>query len=228
MPDMKMHFTEVNMTNVNYAASQNDVTASDILKRMTDIIGALIGLLICGVLYAVLYLPLRLDGGRVIYPHTRIGKNGKPFHCYKFRSMRNDADQILDGCIGNDENARSEWMAKQKLKRDPRLTKIGAFLRKWSIDECPQFYNILVGDMSLVGPRPVTRGELQLYGPYKTAYKSVQPGLTGLWQVSGRNDLSYEDRVKLDTIYVHNRNWFIDMGIILKTILVVITRKGAY
>ena len=166
--------------------------------------------------------------GPVIFKHTRIGKDGKPFPCYKFRSMCVDAKEKLAELLANDPAAREEWERDFKLKNDPRITKSGAFLRKTSLDELPQIFNVLKGEMSLVGPRPIIQEELARYGEYVGDYLMVKPGITGMWQVSGRSDIEYHERVLLDSWYVRNWSVWIDIVMLFKTFAVVVARKGAY
>lgn len=170
------------------------------------------------------------DGGKIFYQHTRIGHKGKKFKVLKFRSMYIDADKKLKEILENDPKAREEWEKTFKLRNDPRITPIGKFLRKTSLDELPQFFNVLKGDMSVVGPRPVVEEELNKY--YKDNakyYLSVKPGITGYWQVEGRSDIeNYDERVKMDVWYVQNQSFLLDLKIILKTIWVMISGKGAY
>ena len=167
------------------------------------------------------------EGGPVIFAHTRIGKNGEPFRCLKFRTMLPDAEERLDAYLASNPEAREEWETHRKLSDDPRVTCLGRFLRKSSLDELPQFWNVLRGDMSIVGPRPITEQEAVHYGNRFGAYLSVRPGITGLWQVIGRSDTTYEERVSLDMQYVRGRSLMMDLRIILRTIVVVFTRNGA-
>lgn len=166
--------------------------------------------------------------GPVIFKHTRIGKNGKKFPCYKFRSMCIDAKEKLAELLENDPVAKAEWERDFKLKNDPRITKSGAFLRRTSLDELPQIFNVLRGDMSLVGPRPVIEEELERYGEYVNDYLMVKPGITGMWQINGRNDRSYAERVCMDSWYVRNWSIWIDNLILWRTLKSVIRCKGAY
>ena len=166
--------------------------------------------------------------GPVIFKHTRIGKDGKTFPCYKFRSMCVDAKEKLAELLANDKEARAEWERDFKLKNDPRITKSGAFLRKTSLDELPQIFNVLRGEMSLVGPRPIIQEELERYGEYAADYLMVKPGITGMWQVSGRSDIDYAERVSLDSWYVRNWSVWIDILLLWRTMKVVAGRKGAY
>lgn len=185
---------------------------------------------------AVLLLPVFLlfaalvvrDGGPVLYRHRRVGRGGRPFSCLKFRTMVTGSDRVLTDLLNRDPAAAAEWAATYKLRNDPRVTPIGRFLRATSLDELPQLLNVLSGDMSLVGPRPVTAGELENYGADVAFYLQVRPGMTGLWQVSGRNDSSYEQRVNFDVWYVKNWSLWHDMAILAKTVPVVVHRVGAY
>ena len=166
--------------------------------------------------------------GPVFYGHKRIGKNGKEFKCWKFRSMVTDADKQLEKILAENPQMRKEWERDRKFTNDPRVTKIGKILRKTSIDELPQFYNILIGEMSFIGPRPVTTPELDRYGDKSSFILSVLPGLSGMWQISGRSDTGYEERITLDSYYIHNWSVWLDIWIIIKTIFVVLRGKGAY
>ena len=167
--------------------------------------------------------------GPVFFKQKRIGKNCKPFYIYKFRSMYKNADKILEELLEKNEELRKEWEQNHKLKNDPRITKIGKFLRKTSLDELPQIFNVLKGDMAFVGPRPVTKEELnKFYKENKKFYCMVKPGITGLWQVSGRNDISYEERVQIDKWYVINWSLWLDVIILIKTFKAIFTQKGVY
>jgi Undecaprenyl-phosphate galactose phosphotransferase WbaP len=168
------------------------------------------------------------DGGQPFFGHMRVGHNGKPFKCYKFRSMVVNAEQVLEHLLANDPVARAEWALNFKLKNDPRVSKLGEFLRRSSLDELPQLWNVFKGDMSLVGPRPVIEAELERYGDDVGYYLMTRPGITGLWQVSGRNDVDYATRVYLDSWYVKNWSLWNDIAILFKTISVVRRRSGAY
>ncbi|HXX53795.1 MAG TPA: exopolysaccharide biosynthesis polyprenyl glycosylphosphotransferase, partial [Thermodesulfovibrionales bacterium] len=166
--------------------------------------------------------------GPAIYAHDRIGKNGKTFRCYKFRTMQRDAEEKLQELLDKDEGIRSEWEKKWKLKEDPRITKIGRFLRKTSLDELPQVFNVIRGEMSLVGPRPYLPREQESVESQIQVICSIKPGITGLWQVSGRSNTGYDYRVKLDAWYVMNWSLWFDIAILFKTIRVVMKREGAY
>lgn len=166
--------------------------------------------------------------GPVFYGHRRIGRDGKEFKCWKFRSMVIDADRQLERILAENPDMRAEWERDRKFTNDPRVTKIGKILRKTSIDEIPQFFNILTGDMSFIGPRPVTEPELAKYKDHAKIILSVKPGLSGMWQISGRSDTGYEERVTLDSYYIQNWSVWLDIWIIIKTIHVVLRGKGAY
>ena len=198
------------------------------MKRGLDLFLVLLAspiLILTTVLIAVL---IKLDSpGPVFYGHERIGFGGRRFKAYKFRSMVANADQVLAELQEN-EKACSEWKRAQKLKDDPRITRIGKFLRKTSIDELPQIWNVLTGEMSLVGPRPIVDKEVQRYGENFGLYLRVRPGITGLWQVSGRNDLTYAERVRLDVYYVRNWSVWLDLYLLSRTIMPVIYGNGAY
>ena len=199
-----------------------------ILKRVFDLIAAVALLAVGWPLLIYLAWRIREDGGPAIYAHKRVGQSGKVFACYKFRSMRVDAEEQLRDLLASDPALRVEWEKEFKLKDDPRVTAIGHFLRRTSLDELPQLFNVIKGEMSLVGPRPVVRKELERYGDDVDYFLMVRPGMTGLWQVSGRNDVNYDTRVYLDTWYVKNWSLWYDIAILFKTIRVVLKREGAY
>jgi Undecaprenyl-phosphate galactose phosphotransferase WbaP len=203
------------------------LNASKIIKRLIDIIGSLALLVLFSPLFLVVALMVSLDGGPVFYRHKRIGRDGKPFGCLKFRTMILGAEACLNEYLSYHPEQRREWEQDQKLAFDPRVTAIGNVLRRLSLDELPQLVNVLVGEMSLVGPRPVTEGELKHYGAAASAYLAVRPGLTGPWQVSGRNDVSYATRVAMDEAYVRNFSLWNDIVILLSTPGVVLSKKGA-
>ncbi len=198
------------------------------LKRLFDLAGAGLILVLVAPLMATIALLLRLEGGPVLFAHQRVGREGRLFPCYKFRSMVPNADEVLKRLLADDPEARAEWERDHKLRNDPRITRLGHFLRRLSLDELPQLFNVLKGDMSLVGPRPVVPEELERYGDAKVYYLMVRPGLTGLWQISGRNDIEYDQRVALDTWYVRNWTLWNDVVILFKTLVVVPSRAGAY
>lgn len=199
-----------------------------LVKRGFDILGACLLLLLLSPLFLVLSVLIRRSGTTALYGHPRIGQNGRPFACLKFRSMRPDADKILQELLDKDPIARAEWDKDFKLKNDPRITPVGHFLRKTSLDELPQLINVIKGQMSLVGPRPIVQAELARYGEQAGLYLQVMPGITGLWQISGRNDITYAGRVSLDAWYVQNWSLWYDIAILFKTVDVVLNRRGAY
>lgn len=198
------------------------------IKRAFDLVASACLLLLFAPLIAFFSWKIRRTGGNAIFGHPRIGQHGKPFNCLKFRTMVPNATQALNELLARDSNARAEWRRDYKLKNDPRITPIGAFLRKTSLDELPQLWNVLKGEMSLVGPRPVIEEELQRYGAQVDYYLEAPPGMTGLWQISGRNDTGYEDRVALDCWYVRNWSLWYDLVVLAKTVRVVLRRQGAY
>lgn len=199
-------------------------------KRIFDILFSLIILTLTSPLLALIALLVKLTTtGDVIFSHERIGRGGKKFKCYKFRTMHADAEERLKTILQRDPNRKKEWDATHKLKNDPRITKVGKILRKTSLDELPQFWNVLIGDLSVVGPRPVVYKELAVhFGEKAGKILSIRPGITGIWQVSGRNDTSYRTRIMLDEKYVDNHSFAMDLKLILKTIPVMIQAKGAY
>lgn len=198
-------------------------------KRTFDYITAAILLAFLAPLMLSIALLIKLqDGGPVLFRQQRCGRNGKAFACFKFRSMRTDAESVLQRVLEDNPAARLEWRASQKLQNDPRITPLGRFLRKSSLDELPQLLNILCGDMSLIGPRPVTFGELPRYGRKVHYYYLARPGVTGLWQVNGRNRLTYQQRVDFDADYVREWSFARDIRIIVKTIPAVLFFDGAY
>lgn len=199
------------------------------IKRIADIIGSVVGIIFLvpiTIIVAILNV-LHKDYGPIFYSHKRIGKNGKYFKMYKFRTMVVDADKKLAELLENDEEARKEWDMNRKLKNDPRITKIGKILRKTSIDEFPQFINVLKGDMSLVGPRAVIDGEIEKFGIYKKDILSVKPGITGYWAANGRSSTSYDERVFMEYKYVENFSIFMDVKILIKTVVSVLKKEGA-
>jgi UDP-galactose-lipid carrier transferase len=202
--------------------------SAKVLKRIFDLIAGGFLMIMLFPVFVLLTVLVAKDGGSAFYGHTRIGQNGKKFKCFKFRSMVLDADKVLKQLIERDPVARAEWERDFKLKNDVRITPIGAILRKTSLDELPQLWNVLCGDMSLVGPRPVVEKEIQRYGDEAAYYLLAKPGMTGLWQVSGRNDTDYARRVFLDAWYVRNWSLWGDIAILFKTVGVVLRRDGAY
>jgi exopolysaccharide production protein ExoY len=198
-------------------------------KRSLDLACATIAVVVFSPLFLLVALLIKLsDGGPVLYRHPRVGCGGRPFSCLKFRTMMVDADAVLEQYLRESPEAAQEWRQTRKLKSDPRITSVGAVLRQLSLDELPQLINIIRGEMSVVGPRPIVSDEITLYGSHAPFYLRARPGLTGAWQVSGRNDVSYEGRVALDRAYVGNWSLWIDIKIVLRTIPAVITARGTY
>ena len=197
---------------------------------MFDIVIGLIGTILLIPITICIYIArkiLKEDNGPIFYDQLRIGKNGKYFKLYKYRSMIVGADEILKDYLENNEEAKIEFEKNQKLKNDPRITKLGNFLRMTSLDEFPQFINILKGDMSLVGPRPIVDREVKLFGDKMETVHSVRPGLTGYWAANGRSDTTYEKRVEMEAYYAEKFSLILDIKIILKTIKSVIKKEGA-
>lgn len=200
-----------------------------VFKRGFDLAGALAGILLLSPLFLMLAMLVKFsDGGRVFYGHPRIGRNGNIFRCLKFRTMVENGDHVLSAHFARNPLDREEWNATRKLQSDPRVTRVGAVLRKLSLDELPQILNILRGEMSFVGPRPVVSDELELYGPAADYYLKSRPGLTGLWQVSGRNDVSYGTRIAFDRHYVENWSFVFDLKILVRTVPAVFSSRGSY
>ena len=193
--------------------------------------------LILAVVLVIFFAPLMLvvatlvylqDGGPVFFAHRRLGYGGETFPCLKFRSMAVDAEARLERLLEQSAEARAEWAQDHKLKNDPRITPLGAFLRRSSLDELPQLFNVLRGEMRFVGPRPIVQAEVARYGRHFSAYCSVQPGITGLWQVSGRSNLSYRRRVAIDSLYARRRGPGLDLKILFMTLPAVLLKRGSY
>ncbi|HCR3979946.1 TPA: sugar transferase, partial [Citrobacter koseri] len=197
-------------------------------KRTFDIVCSSLIILISSPLLIYLWYKVTRDGGPAIYGHMRVGRHGKLFPCYKFRSMVMNSQEVLQKLLDSDPAAREEWERDFKLKNDPRITPVGRFIRKTSLDELPQLFNVLKGQMSLVGPRPIISEELPRYDENVDYYLMAKPGMTGLWQVSGRNDVDYDTRVYFDSWYVKNWSLWNDIAILFKTVKVVLHRDGAY
>jgi undecaprenyl-phosphate galactose phosphotransferase len=195
----------------------------DVFDRIVAL-SAIVLLLPVGVIVAII---VAMDGGPVLFRHTRLGQNGRRFGCFKFRSMAVDADKLLAHTLATDPAAAAEWAMTQKLRDDPRVTRVGRILRSTSIDELPQLLNVLIGDMSLVGPRPIVDAEAARYGKDMELYYRCKPGMTGLWQISGRSDTTYTQRVALDAWYVKNWSLWHDLAILLKTVPALLKREGA-
>lgn len=198
------------------------------MKRMFDALLSSVALLVLSPVMIAIALLIRRDGGPALYGHPRLGRNGETFSCFKFRTMVADGDAVLKKHLQENLAAYEEWRATRKLQQDPRITPLGNFLRRSSLDELPQLFNVLLGDMSLVGPRPIVNEEVDHYEGDIAHYYRVRPGITGLWQVSGRNDVSYAQRVHMDSWYVRNWSLWHDIAILCKTIPALINRQGAY
>jgi len=201
------------------------------VKRSGDLVFSLAVLSLGAPLFLLLGVMVKLTSrGPVFYVQQRVGRDYRSFGCIKFRTMRRDADHVLGLLLAQSTDLAEEYRNDYKLKNDPRITPLGKFLRRSSLDELPQFWNVLKGEMSVVGPRPIVRDELERYGDCMEEVLAVRPGLTGLWQVSGRNNLAYSTRVKLDLRYARYRDFWLDIRIILRTIAVILDPKdrGAY
>ncbi len=214
------------------ASAQGAATAKPVggpSKRAFDIVLALSGLFIVLPLLVLLAILIwQHDGKSPFFGHRRVGRNGRPFKCWKFRSMRPDASEVLAAHLKASPEAAREWAETRKLRQDPRVTPIGRILRVSSLDELPQLFNVLAGHMSIVGPRPIVDDEINRYGSDVAYYLACRPGLTGLWQVSGRSDTSYADRVRFDTHYAENWSMWRDTQIVVRTVPVLLGRKGSY
>ncbi len=203
----------------------------DVAKRLFDIVFSLLILIVFFPVYVILAILIALSSpGPIFYVQQRIGQDFQPFNCIKFRTMVSNADEMLETMMAESPQIRQEFGDNFKLKRDPRITKIGYFLRLTSLDEFPQFWNVLKGDMSVVGPRPLVPEELYKYGRRINTVLKIKPGITGLWQVSGRNDIPYPKRIQIDVYYATSHNWLLDLWIIIKTVGIVIFpyNNGAY
>jgi len=200
-----------------------------VLKVLIDYIGAIIGLVLLSPLFLFIAIVMRVtDPGPIVYRRRVVGVGGKEFDAFKFRTMVVNSKEVLDDLLARDQKAREEYDKYYKLKEDPRITKVGAFLRKTSIDELPQLINVLRGEMSIVGPRMITMAEVEKYGKWGLNLHTVKPGITGLWQITGRSELTYEERVRLDMNYIRNYSIWIDLQIVVQTIPAVLMSRGAY
>lgn len=198
-------------------------------KRLFDILLSTLGLIVLLPIGLGVALAVRLDSaGPILFAHRRVGRGGREFPCYKFRTMVPDAEIVLEQYLRENPKLREEWEKEYKLKGDPRVTRVGAFLRRTSLDELPQFFNVLTGEMSLVGPRPIVEKEIEKYGDAFPDFCLVRPGITGIWQVNGRSDTTYDERVAMDSWYVRNWSIWIDLFYLLKTVKVVVSGRGAY
>lgn len=196
------------------------------LKRILDVIFASIAIVILLPLFLIISVAVRIDSpGTILYKHERIGKGGKKIKVYKFRSMYQNSEELMDKLL-KDSKIRKEWYSKFKLKDDTRVTRIGKFLRRTSLDELPQLFNILKGDMSIIGPRPIVSEELEKYGDFKEKLLSVKPGLTGWWTCNRREDMSYEERMSLELYYIDNLSFYLDIKCFFKTVNLLFKREG--
>ncbi|MEX0283504.1 MAG: sugar transferase [Paracoccaceae bacterium] len=199
-----------------------------VAKFLFDKVFAAVCLILLAPVMLAVVIAIRASGnGPVLFAHERVGQGGRTFKCLKFRTMRPNSQPDLDAWLQIDPIVRDEWETQRKLERDPRVDRVGYFLRATSLDELPQFWNVLRGDMSIVGPRPVTRAEVERYGAHFADYSSVRPGITGIWQVSGRSDTTYERRVALDVSYVRSWSMWQDLRIVARTVGVVLVGRGA-
>ena len=216
----KTYNKKINLKDILYLA----------IKRIIDIIGSLIGIVLLIPVTICVYIArkiLKEDDGPLFYEQLRYGKNGKQFRIYKFRTMCMNADRKLEEYLENNVEAKKEFDENHKLQDDPRITRVGDFLRKTSIDELPQFINILFSQMSFIGPRPIVDGEIEKYGELKDKFLSVKPGLTGYWQVNGRSNTTYEERIEMELYYVDHKSLWLDIKIFFKTFITVIKKEGA-
>ena len=221
---------EVNEENYKVLENIKQNRFKDFAKRVFDIVFSITALLLLAPVFLIIAILMKIiSPGPIFFGHKRIGKNGKFFRVYKFRTMVPNAEEILHEWLANNPKIKEEYEKDFKLKDDPRIVPvIGNFMRKSSLDELPQFFNSLIGDMSVVGPRPIVAKELEKYHRFAPKLLTVKPGVTGLWQVSGRNDIDYNERVTMDMEYIDNQTFFGDIKIIIQTVLVMIFRKGAY
>jgi undecaprenyl-phosphate galactose phosphotransferase len=223
---MDPHRSELELNQSHFLA-RSLIFSQQRVKRFIDVVVCSVMLLCAAPLFPILYAIITLDGGPCLFRHKRIGAGGREFDCLKFRTMVPDSDRALADLLARNASALREWSDTQKLTVDPRVTRVGRILRKTSLDELPQLINVLRNDMSLVGPRPITQSEVARYGASIGFYQSVQPGITGLWQVSGRSGKSYDLRVALDVEYAKTRSIRKDLWIMLKTVPSVLFCRGA-
>ncbi len=231
---MKYESAVESSANRSPASAENPPTTYDkaslsTAKRILDLSIAIPALFFLSPLMLMVGLLIRLqDGGPVFFVQDRRGFGGVSFACMKFRTMRTDAEDLLGSMLATDPEMAAEWRAAQKLRKDPRITKMGYFLRKTSIDELPQLLNIIRGEMSVVGPRPIVDDEVRRYGEHIKSYDSIRPGVTGLWQINGRNDTTYEERVDMDVQYAENVSVISDIVILIRSVPAILMRRGAY
>ena len=195
------------------------------IKRLIDIIGSLIGIILLSPIYIIIAILIKFDSpGKIVFGHTRKGKGGKDIKVYKFRTMYSNANEIFESFTSEQ---KEEYYKNFKLDNDPRVTKLGGFLRKTSLDELPQLFNILKGDMTIIGPRPIVEKEISKYGDKAEKLFSVVPGLAGYWQANGRSDTTYEERVEMDMYYIYNMSFYLDVKILFQTAISVLKGEGA-
>ena len=195
------------------------------IKRLIDIIGSLIGIILLSPIYIIIAILIKFDSpGKIVFGHTRKGKGGKDIKVYKFRTMYSNANEIFESFTSEQ---KEEYYKNFKLDNDPRVTKLGGFLRKTSLDELPQLFNILKGDMTIIGPRPIVEKEISKYGDKAEKLFSVVPGLAGYWQANGRSDTTYEERVEMDMNYIDNMSFYLDVKILFQTAISVLKGEGA-
>ena len=200
----------------------------DVAIRMCDVVGAALAIFLCAPLMLIIAVSIYVkDPGPILFMHTRLGRGGRTFPCFKFRSMVVDADARLRYVLATDPKARAEWALFHKLNKDPRVTPLGYFLRRTSLDELPQFFNVLLGDMSLVGSRPIVAAEMPRYGRYAWSYSAHRPGLTGLWQIGGRSSTSYQRRIAHDVLWSRRRCFFLYCVVLFKTVPAVLRAEGS-
>jgi exopolysaccharide production protein ExoY len=214
---------------VDAPARVAEETQDDAIIRAMDVTIVSLALIFLLPLMVVIAVAIFLqDGGPVLFSHRRIGRGGRPFYCLKFRSMAVGAEARLAALLASSPLVRAEWARDHKLRYDPRVTPLGGFLRRSSLDELPQLFNVLRGEMSIVGPRPIVEAEITRYGRRFSRYSSVKPGITGLWQISGRTDASYRSRVAMDCLFVKSKCPWLYVWIVVATIPAVVMRKGSY
>lgn len=211
---------------VRVSGSHRSKSAYRRAKRQFDFLFSALLLILIAPLLLLIAIAIYLEGGAPFFAHERVGRKGRTFRCLKFRTMARDADKLLAELLESSPEARAEWEETRKLTNDPRVTPLGNFLRRSSLDELPQFFNVLIGNMSVVGPRPITAPEMEEYGDAAKTVTSVLPGVTGLWQVSGRNDLTLQERRAMDLEYIEKASLGFDFRIIGKTILAVLKMSG--
>lgn len=216
---------------MNFSKKKSKLNIYPLVKYLFDFLFSLIVIIMGSPLFLLIAILIKFSSrGPIFFYHKRVGKNFKPFYCIKFRTMHPEADDILENLLDINENIKIEFEKTHKLRNDPRITSIGKFLRKTSLDELPQFLNVLKMEMSVIGPRPIVEKEIQKYDKHINKVLSIKPGITGLWQVSGRNNLSYKKRIYLDSLYVDSFNFLMDLRIIIRTfgVLLFPMDRGAY